>query len=457
MSFTFRTGNKGINAIEDSSKNRYTVGSFTDNQYLFINGNIIESATIDNNMSLSKYSSGYNALRVSPIDSVFDYKFQGQENPRFWDKILTGGATTTLNNTTSALEFNAPIGGRVVHQTKEYFEYQASKIQQYLFTGVLEVSGGVTGSISRIGSFDDANDKSPVSTNDRGGDGHFFELDGTDLYVVQRKSTDSSPFQSDTRVHQDDWNIDKLDGTGPSGFTLDVSKANIYTIKRKWLGVGGVCLGIVVNGVIYYCHEFENNNINDTTYMKRANLPIRYELDNTGGSAPSELRQVCCSYGSVGGFDPQTEIFSANTGTISQSTSNEHYISIRLKAETNRQNINLNIFNLAAPTLGSSDSALVKVVLNPTLNITGSWTSADPESVAEILTGTDATFVSGGTIVYQDYITRFRELDLSIVNDKITFQSDIAGNQDVISILVDEVLGSTLSSTQGVLVWNENI
>lgn len=456
MSFTFETGNKGINAIKDSGNNRFTMGTFNDSQYLFINGNIIESATIDN-MSIDTYSAGYNALKVSQVESVFDYKFQGQENPRFWDKITTGGATTTLNNTTSSLEFNAPIGGRIVNQTKKYFEYQASKIQQYIFTGVLEVSGGVTGSISRIGSFDDANDKLPVSTNDQGGDGHFFELDGTDLYVVQRKSTNVNPFQTDTRIIQSNWNIDPLDGTGPSGFTLDVSKANIYTICRKWLGVGSVCLGVVVSSVIYYCHEFKNNNTFDTTYMKRANLPIRYELDNTSGSGPSELKQICCTYGSIGGFNPQKEIFSANTGNISQSISNEHYISIRLKEDFNRQNINLTEFNINAPTLGTTDAALVKIILNPTLNITGSWTSADSESVAEILTGTDATYVSGGTIIYQGFITRYRDIDLTILDNKITFQSNIAGNQDVISIIVDESLGSTITTAQGVLIWDENI
>jgi len=456
MSFNFGSGYKGVNAIKDASGSRYTPGIFSDSQYLFINGNIIETANI-NNMSLSEYTSGYNALRVMELSSVFDYKIQGKNNTRIFPNLLSGGATITVNKNEASLDFQAPIGGRIVSQTKKYYEYQSGKLQQYLLTGVLENSGGVSGCITRFGSFDNNTDKTPISDEDRGGDGHFFELNGTTLYIVQRKSTDTNPYQSEIKVAQGSWNGDNLNGTGNSGFTLDVSKANIFIILRKWLGVGSVSLGVVVNGSIIIAHTFENNNTYGEVYMKRANLPIRYELDNTSGSATANCKQICCSYASIGGFNPQREIFTLNSGRISQGVSDEHYISIRLKAESNRHVINLKHFSYSAPSLGTTDSVLIKLYLNPTLNITGSWTSVNSDSVVEALTGTDATYTSGGTLIYQDVITRYKDIDLSLLNEKITLGSNIAGTQDIITIVIDEILGATVSSAIGILTWYENI
>jgi hypothetical protein len=66
-----------------------------------------------------------------------------------------------------------------------------------------------------------------------------------------------------TRVAQADWNQDPLDGTGPSGLTLDSSKAQILYMDIEWLGLGTVRTGFIINGAFVPCHNFDHANLCD--------------------------------------------------------------------------------------------------------------------------------------------------------------------------------------------------
>jgi hypothetical protein len=82
----------------------------------------------------------------------------------------------------------------------------------------------------------------------------------------------------DLKVPQSEWNIDKADGTGPSGFSLDLSKMQMFYIDYSWYGAGFIRWGLRgINGDVFYVHKMENNNINQEAYMRSGNLPARYE------------------------------------------------------------------------------------------------------------------------------------------------------------------------------------
>lgn len=82
----------------------------------------------------------------------------------------------------------------------------------------------------------------------------------------------------DTRWPQSEWNIDKFDGTGPSGFNLDLTKMQMFYIDYSWYGAGYIRWGLrASNGDIVYAHKIANNNVNNEAYMRSGNLPARYE------------------------------------------------------------------------------------------------------------------------------------------------------------------------------------
>jgi hypothetical protein len=83
------------------------------------------------------------------------------------------------------------------------------------------------------------------------------------------------------RFRQSDWNIDKLDGTGPSGFELDTKKMQMVYIDYSWYGAGFIRYGVRgVAGDIVYFHQIANNNKNVAAYQRSGNLPARYEVAN---------------------------------------------------------------------------------------------------------------------------------------------------------------------------------
>jgi hypothetical protein len=85
------------------------------------------------------------------------------------------------------------------------------------------------------------------------------------------------------RYGQADWNLDKCDGQGPSGYNIDVRKMQMFYIDYSWYGAGRVRFGFRgTDGSILYAHNVVNNNVNNQAYMRSGNLPARYEVSNEG-------------------------------------------------------------------------------------------------------------------------------------------------------------------------------
>jgi hypothetical protein len=85
----------------------------------------------------------------------------------------------------------------------------------------------------------------------------------------------------DTKIPQSQWNIDKCNGTGPSGYNLDLTKMQMFYIDYSWYGAGFVRWGVRgPTGDVIYCHKMINNNVNTEAYMRSGNLPARYESES---------------------------------------------------------------------------------------------------------------------------------------------------------------------------------
>jgi hypothetical protein len=83
------------------------------------------------------------------------------------------------------------------------------------------------------------------------------------------------------RIPQSQFNLDKIDGTGPSGFQLNITKMQMLMIQYAWYGAGFVEYGLRgPNGAFIMVHRIKNNNVNDEAYMRSGNLPVRYAANN---------------------------------------------------------------------------------------------------------------------------------------------------------------------------------
>ena len=125
----------------------------------------------------------------------------------------------------------------------------------------------------------------------------------------------------DNKVIQPNWNVDKADGKGKTGYKLDVTKIQMAYIDYSWYGAGKVRFGFKdQSGDVKYVHQFIHNNHNTEAYMRSGNVPGRYEIENLG--APSYVPALAHWGTSVimdGRFDDdKAYIFTASGQTITQ-------------------------------------------------------------------------------------------------------------------------------------------
>ncbi|NBO27903.1 MAG: hypothetical protein EBX47_07410 [Synechococcaceae bacterium WB8_1B_057] len=87
----------------------------------------------------------------------------------------------------------------------------------------------------------------------------------------------------ETRSRQQEFNIDRVDGTGPSGFTINTARMHMLGIQYTWYGAGFVDWMVRgSDGNWVYVHRLKNNNVNYESHMRTGNLPVRYSIENEG-------------------------------------------------------------------------------------------------------------------------------------------------------------------------------
>jgi len=331
-------------------------------------------------------SDAFGRLRVSEAFTLGDYKHTYGVDPNFRDTLANGGTVTHITNQSAArLATSNNSNSYAIHQTKMYHNYMPGKSQ--LIKTTVNFYANTINVTKRTGYFDANN-------------GIYFEQNGDGVlsFVIR---TDTSGTPSDARrVIQTDWNIDKCDGTGISGFNLDISNTQIFFTDFQWLGVGRVRCGFVHNGQTIIAHEFYNSNFLPTVYMSNPNLPIRCEILNTGATTGAYFDQICATVVSEGGYVESGIDFAVNSGTTGKSVTVAAGVVpiLAIKLKNNFRNYpnrvivrpgNINVYAEDKPAYWS----LIKLanVANITL-ANSTWVSADADSAVEYnLTGTAIT------------------------------------------------------------------
>jgi hypothetical protein len=327
----------------------------------------------------------FGRIRVSQPYTLFDSQNRYTSDLQY-DSAVTGTGSVTYRTNESANDLAVTAGGvgSVIRQTFRSFPYQPGKGLLVLATFCMDASTNAN-LTQRVGYFNTDN-------------GVFFQRTGTTNSFTLRSYVSGSV--SDARkINQSAWNGDKLDGTGPSGITLDASKTQILWMDFEWLGVGSVRCGFIINGAYIVCHTFTNANEATTTYMTTAILPMRYEIVSTSAVAAT-MKQICSTVMSEGGYNAQSANYTAarTTERTTFSTTFIPLISIRL-ASGRLGAVVLLTKGQAFPTV--TQNYEVVVLKNATL--TGASWAATVSSNVEF--DQTATALTGGVVVDQEYIS----------------------------------------------------
>jgi len=340
----------------------------------------------------------FGRLRVSNPFTLFDSSHRYADNG-LWSTATATSGTATFNAAQGLVDLNvtADSGSEVVRETTKVFSYQPGKSLLVLSTFVM--SPAKTNLRQRVGYYGLQN-------------GLYLQLNNSTLSFVERSLVTGSV--SETVVNQSSWNVDKMDGTGPSGITLDITKAQILFMDIEWLGLGTVRMGFVINGNFYVCHKFHHANIITSTYITTASLPLRYEITNTGAtSGASTLKQICSSVLSEGGYElrgSQQAIGTPINTPRTLATAATYYpiVSIRLKS-TRLDGIAV---ATALSAIGNTAANFNWQVVSGGTTTGGTWVSAGTNSCVEYnITGTSFT---GGRIIASGYFTATASTSVSV-------------------------------------------
>jgi hypothetical protein len=444
----------------------YTNGS-TNQTSFRLQSLFIES---DDNKEFTFPDNHYDAffrIRVSNPYTILDIKHIYDKNASIISEKITNNGTSTFQTNKSAILMAVTDNlDSVVRQSRRYCVYQPGKSMLILMTGILNnrTGGNQSNVTTQLGFFDSQN-------------GIFFRYNNGTTSVVLRSYVTGAVV--DTIVNSNNWNIDKMNGTGNSGITLDVSKANIYIIDLEWLGVGRVRTGIIIKGQIYYVHEFLNANNKTSVYMTSAILPIRYEIISSGsGNNNGEMLMICSTVMSEGGYNPIGKYHSVNNGITSIIVTNTEtpLLSIRLKPTRARVNVKLasiNVISISNANLLYNvrkylGGKTLPYIQTPTSGFTSVYSlnsDIDTSSAVEFNSNfTSASYnnqqnlvTTDSIVIYSGYVTDNTDSDFQALfaNTSDSYlTSDVDGNSDTILISATKI-GSGNENVLASITWYE--
>lgn len=345
-----------------------------------------DTIKFDNSPNLDSFG----RLRASMPFTLFDSSQRYSADINFTGNTVNSGTTSYDANSATVTLNVTTTGDKAIRESNRVFAYQPGKSLLIMRTFTMSPNIDL---IQRIGYYDI-------------NDGVFLEKNGDTINFVKRSSVSGSV--QEVRVPKTLWNIDRLDGnantTNPSGLTLYIDRTQIFFMDFEWLGVGTVRCGFVIDGNFIVCHKFHHANQqptanNDTTipYMKTACLPIRTEIESTGGNGT--MRMICSTLLSEGGYElrgrPRSAGHALNGGRQLTNT-NQFYpvLSVRLKSDKLNGIAVPKNFELLSLNAGNFQ---YKIITGQTTG--GAWANTGSDSIVEYNLTADS--VNAGNTVHE--------------------------------------------------------
>lgn len=337
----------------------------------------------------------FGRARMSEPVTLFDSANRFFDNSRTSFANNAGGNTSFAANTaTIDMNVDTTSGSYVYRETNRVFAYQPGKSLQILQTFVMNPAKA--GLRQRIGYYETNN-------------GFYLERDGASTVQFVRRSGATGAVV-DTPVTQANWNLDKMDGTGPSGITLNLDNPQIMFTDIEWLGVGSVRMGFVINGSLIPCHTFHHANLDASVkgaYIQTACLPLRFEIENTATTATaSTFKAVCATVISEGGYEirgRQRTVGTPITTPYAMATAGTFYPIASLRLNSGYSDGIAILRNISLSPVSSANYNW-KIVSGGTVT-GGTWANTDASSIVEYNINATSFTATGSTDVISGYAT----------------------------------------------------
>lgn len=428
----------------------------------------------------------FGRLRISNPHTQAQFKHDQCPGPSVIDEATSGTADSVHNQLEGSMTLRVSAdSSSIIRQSRCYVPYQPGKSLLIQLTGTLDAGKLLLGTPQT--GFNDTNTTSLIGYFDES-NGYFFkyQADGSGtgtLSIVERSI--SSGVVVDNEIPQSCWNLDTFDGDGESGFNLNPTMSNIYSVDLKWLGVGKVRVGLVFDDEIYYVHEFFHSNLKSTTYIGTATLPIRYELTSGDITDGGTMKQICSTVISEGGYSPlgvpwsigmadHSTVVSALTAMIDETET--PLIALRLKHAHRRATVKITGFNAIA-TAGANVLLRLRIYPGYSDETTGqtpithseAWESVHDNAYVEfdinaVNSGTETEMVTAGSrIVATNCFSNNVDSTLDTIERDLFLSCGIENStanntkRDVILLSAQKIGGVGTEKMHAGFIWTQMI
>lgn len=338
-------------------------------------------------------------LRVSQPITLGDYKMLGFLSDDLYS--YTGSGAFTYDESTSRAYMEVSGSQYYCVQSRYWHPYQSGKGVFMEFT--VNDFHAETGVTKRIGYF---NASTSSAENFSGSlDGLYIMNDGTDYYVGASRNGVQS-----YKVPRSEWD-DPLDGTGPSGLTIDFSNFNVFAIDFLWLGGTAIRYSAVISGSFVEFHKQDWAGQNKYVFIKSPVQPIRAEVYGSAGN--NGRLGIMCGQVSVEGTtntvgNRKSATF-RNATAVDANVIGTQYALIGIRQNPAYRGKAVEIENFQSLIL-TADSAKVQVLKNPTVAGTVNFQNASGSAVqiayADVAGNPSTNTVTGGEELYTILLTQ---------------------------------------------------
>jgi hypothetical protein len=363
----------------------------------------------------------FGRLRTSEPFTTFNYyptpSYNDTSDNDVWVRDASNGGSISYDASSNFIKLDISGGAGTnkyaIRTTKVPMDYQPGKSRLIMMSGVMMTPVPASGQqiFSRVGLINLA---SPTIT-----DGVWFEVDGSNSTLNWCESVqDGSGSYTINKVPDASWNIDRFNGSGPSGKSLlfsNMNKVILIVIDQEWLGVGRLRCGFNIDGVTYYAHAFTHETLS-YAYTASPRQRLGYEiLTGTNGTAPATtytLKQICCTSMSEGGFFPLGTRNSVRSNIDVASAVNKLILAIRLKSGTNYKNgvmkpIGLDIVNTANATIAAYELRLLSSINGTEIGtqISDASFSDISNSIVRSYAPSTVVTITGGYVLHSGFVS----------------------------------------------------
>lgn len=341
------------------------------------------------NLNDSANLDAFGRLRVSQTETLLDAKHLYDKLPLVFDEVVNGTATSTFSAGESMVVMRTQSANDyVIRQTRIHYNYQPGKGLQGLFTGTFRPETNI---IKRVGLMQSVS-AAPYNIED----GIYLEVaESGPRFCIAKNATTTLV------VPQSSWNVDKLDGTGPSGVTIDFTKAQIFTLDYEWLGIGRVRFGFVQSGKTYYAHYVNHANELVSPYIQSPNQPVHYEIRQTGAGSGS-MNHICSTVMIEGGEEDVGKPISISDNGVALVTTEDRPL---LFVRYNPDKLDTVAYVKSAEVLNAGNNpALYKIYYNPSIAGTQPTWIDVPNTAIQYANGSATTQISAGQVLFSSFM-----------------------------------------------------